>query len=576
MMRNDPRGDGRNDGGMDRCIALTKQRSAATALRAVGGVESSLWRGVLPQGCGKRAYTDVFTASPRQRRVDDTERREDQPCKLAPSSITSFLIAPCSIGRSAWSAPRQLLAWLLLSLGGSGVAHADDAGLATLIYTRGPTATEGVNGTIRIVGIGSPLQAGDLISTGEESFAIIELADTTRVMLRPDTAVRLAALTAARATATTAAHGDGVSLQLDHGGLRAHGPKAAANAASTSTSSSATSTSTDATPIALQVVTADATVTSTGADFIARTCNVDCAAERASMRKVTTPSATSVARALVVSGAVSTTTAEGVSRSIAKGATMNVGDVISTTNNAHAVLAFRDGTRVTVEPNSAFKVEAYRLAPQQPETETAQFRLQRGGMRAATGDMGHRRLASMRFATPVATIGIRGTGFDLVETPECGGQAAKDKPALTASVWTGVIVLQESNTVINKGETVCQLSTGGKVYKADPPKLDTPRPDQVGIPQNTFDVLGASGDEAGTHVSTLDGDLTVSNSQGNVYLSSGEDGFANQLSNTSPSRTQNTLSLGRADPFLTLDLGGNANTFNTFEPVFSTQCSNGG
>lgn len=322
----------------------------------------------------------------------------------------------------------------------------------------------------------------------------------------------------------------------------------------------------------LQVVTTDATVTSHGADFIARTCNVDCAAERGSLRRVATPGATSVARALVVAGEVSTTDSAGVSRSIAKGATMNVGDVLSTAPNAHAVIAFRDGTRVTVQPESAFKVEAYQLSPTQPDNETAQFRLQRGGMRAATGDIGHRQLTHMRFATPIATIGIRGTGFDALEAPECGGQKPKDRPALTASVWSGAIVLQESNTVVSKGETVCQLTAGGKVFKAAAPQLTTPRPDQVGIPQNTFDVLTDNGDEAGLHLSAIDGDLTVSNNAGLVYLSSGEDGFANT---GSPVRTQDTLSPGRADPFLTLDLGANPSQWDSFQPQFGTSCNVG-
>ena len=518
-------------------------------------------------------------------------RQRSRNLEIAPTSFVGLLALP--------------LALLLTLCSAANLSRADDAGLAKLIYTRGPTATEGTNGAIRIVGLGSSLQAGDLISTGEESFAIIELPDTTRVMLRPDTAVRLAVLrgsgsangatatptnTAAAATAQRTAQRDGVSLQLDRGGIRAQGPKvpsaptssaAATTGASandiTAANTAASSAATTSAPLRLQVVTADATVSSAnGADFIARTCNVDCAAERSTMRKVTTPSSSSVARALVVSGDVSIASPDGVSRSIAKGATMNVGDVISTAANAHAVIAFRDSTRVTIEPSSAFKVEAYRLAPQQPQTEVAHFRLQHGGMRAATGDIGHRRLTSMRFATPVATVGIRGTGFDVVESKTCGGQSAKGKPAMTAAVWTGAIVLQESNTVINKGEAVCQFDAGGKVYKAAPPKLDTPRPDEVGIPQNTFDALSANGDEAGTHVTSMDGDLTVSNNNGNVFLSTGEDGFASNLTNVTPSRTQNTISLGRADPFLTLDLGSKPDQFDAFQPVFSTQCTNGG
>ena len=205
-------------------------------------------------------------------------------------------IAGKAIGRAALVAPSLFTAALFTALLVGSAAHAaapteatpaispssaqpDSAGLATLIYARGPTAVAATSGALRIVGIGSPLQAGDLISTGDESFAIIELADTTRVMLRPDTAVRLAVLNRAAATQATPAHDAGVALQLDRGGIRAQAPKAAASGAATAgaaTAGAATAGAARRPPAAiLQVVTADATVTSQGADFIARTCNVD-------------------------------------------------------------------------------------------------------------------------------------------------------------------------------------------------------------------------------------------------------------------------------------------------------------
>jgi hypothetical protein len=143
---------------------------------------------------------------------------------------------------------------------------------------------------------------------------------------------------------------------------------------------------------------------------------------------------------------------------------------------------------------------------------------------------------------------------------------------LTAHVWKGAIALEESNAVVQTGETVCLLEKGGEVTRGQPkPALETPRPDEVPVPDNTFGTRAQSGSESGLHLSVMDGHVVLYNEAGEVHLGPGEDGFANNLRSL-PARVQNEQSLGRSDPFLRLDLRSDPNTWDAFDPGQGLEC----
>ena len=101
---------------------------------------------------------------------------------------------------------------------------------------------------------------------------------------------------------------------------------------------------------------------------------------------------------------------EGSARSLTKGADINSGDTIKTTDGRVQV-RFTDGGYMSLQPNTEFIVENYAYDGKQDGSERGFFRLVEGGLRAITGVVGRNNRPAYRVATPVATIGIRGSEF---------------------------------------------------------------------------------------------------------------------------------------------------------------------
>ena len=110
-------------------------------------------------------------------------------------------------------------------------------------------------------------------------------------------------------------------------------------------------------------------------------------------------------------------------RFVQKGDALNQGDVISTSARGFAVVTFRDGTKITLRPNTTFAIEKFSHGASE---ESAIFQLLRGGMRAFSGLIGKRNPEGMQVTTRTATMGIRGTSFD---ARQCEGDCAEDLKA---------------------------------------------------------------------------------------------------------------------------------------------------
>jgi hypothetical protein len=54
-------------------------------------------------------------------------------------------------------------------------------------FAKGVTTAQANAGKVRFLGRGVPLHEGDVITTASKSFAILKLADDTRISLRPQT-----------------------------------------------------------------------------------------------------------------------------------------------------------------------------------------------------------------------------------------------------------------------------------------------------------------------------------------------------------------------------------------------------
>jgi hypothetical protein len=202
------------------------------------------------------------------------------------------------------------------------------------------------------------------------------------------------------------------------------------------------------------------------------------------------PSVTAAARVALVTGSVTVTSPAGVKSLTAndpvfEGQTINVGP------NSYANLKFADGGRVLLRPNTEFAVESYRYSGPAPEaaakaaTGTAPgvtsatvsgnafFRLVRGGFRAVSGFLGKGEQQQYKVTTPAATIGIRGTDYEVQTcSDDCPSQAqaAAGGTEVAATTLAGIEVAQAGGgggssgggiiVATNEGSVVLRTSRG--------------------------------------------------------------------------------------------------------------------
>lgn len=166
----------------------------------------------------------------------------------------------------------------------------------------------------------------------------------------------------------------------------------------------------------------------------------------------------------LLTGRGTASTLDGAIRALRKGDTVNSGEVINSGANSYVNLKFKDGSFILLRPNSRFQVEEFEYdgedlsntkgavppkdsAASTPEsgretsrrsqastTGRAFFRLLKGGFRAVTGLVGRADRNQYRVATPVATIGIRGTDYVVVLVDP----AIAADPVLAASLPGGI------------------------------------------------------------------------------------------------------------------------------------------
>ena len=128
------------------------------------------------------------------------------------------------------------------------------------------------------------------------------------------------------------------------------------------------------------------------------------------------------------------------------GAAVNSGDTVVTGAQSHAQLRFADNALVALKPDSEFRIEKFVFNGREDNTNVAVFRLVRGGFRTLTGEIGRVNKDAYRVETTQATIGIRGTHYQLqaCAAGQCrdGDQVAA--PGLYGGVSDGLVSVANS------------------------------------------------------------------------------------------------------------------------------------
>lgn len=384
-----------------------------------------------------------------------------------------------------------------------------------VVFARGAVSAESADGTVQVIGKDTPLFEGDVLTTGPRSFTVIELTDGTRMSLRPNTVFEVE-----RYRDTAGA--ESAIMRLFKGGLR-----------------TITGYISKRDPEAYKLRTAVATIGIRGTEFDARLCAEDCQAEAEKLQASGEREIKVVGRVAFARGDLRAANAQGRPRTAVTGAPLYEGDTLTTGAGAHAVLAFRDDSRITLAADSSFVIETARFGRDDPAEGSQAFRLLRGGLRAVTGLLARRRPDAVRFHTPVATIGIRGTGFDLLCLGDCAAapQAARPSPVralagglvgalvpvaqaqapangLYARVWQGEILVQfgTQREVVPAGRIGLFDPAGARFRFVDrlPFELPVPRPDQVPIDvQKMFETRAKEQIDPGLYVSCITGHCSV-------------------------------------------------------------------
>lgn len=119
--------------------------------------------------------------------------------------------------------------------------------------------------------------------------------------------------------------------------------------------------------------------------------------------------------------------ADGRVKELEKGTEVVEGDTIRTATKSFAVIRFTDGGKVTVRPKSVLVIDKYAYGS---DNDGSTLDLIKGGLRALTGAIAKNNPDAYRVNTPVATLGVRGTEFDVrLCEAECEGEEPGDREA---------------------------------------------------------------------------------------------------------------------------------------------------
>jgi hypothetical protein len=377
--------------------------------------------------------------------------------------------------------------------------------IGEVVFARGAVSAQVTGQEIRILGKKAAIYQGDTITTGKKSFAVIKLQDDSRFSLRPNTVFAVEEFAHQQDQ-------ESAVMRLFKGGLRAvSGLIGKRN------------------PKGFKLKTSVATIGIRGTVFDARLCDGDCSTENQKYKKVETVTSTVIAKIAYLKGQITASNVNNTKRSLDIGSSLYEGDTLESDKDSFAVIAFNDKSRVTLKAESQFEIERHRYSPDQSGENSAVYRLIKGGVRALTGLISQYKKESYRIKTPTATIGIRGTGFDLLWRGPC---SASPKCGLVGFVWDGGIFAknERGSWDLSKNKVILVRFPDQPAEFLDvPPVFNVPRPDEVDIDfDNLFSRKETTEIEPGLYVGCYEGECFLVQGDRTIDLTAGQTGFASR------------------------------------------------
>jgi hypothetical protein len=135
-----------------------------------------------------------------------------------------------------------------------------------------------------------------------------------------------------------------------------------------------------------------------------------------------TPGLPPVAQAIWVKGAVTAAQPSQAPRSLERRSVLFEHDVVATSKTSSGEIGFTDGSVVSLNPDSQFQIDQYsfKVGGGGGAQDKTVMKLLKGGFRTITGAIPKENPDGYKVNTPVATIGVRGTQYVSVLSPEKG------------------------------------------------------------------------------------------------------------------------------------------------------------
>lgn len=439
-------------------------------------------------------------------------------------------------------------------------------------FARGSNAAQQPGTAPRILGEGAEIYQSDNIQTTERSFVIINFSDGAKITVRPNSSF-------------TVDHYDNQSaspkaqLSLYEGGIRASSGEIAQK-----------------NPENFQVKAGAVIVKAQQADYSLRVCNQDCAEEKPATQAAPVKTDQSVvARIVDIKGEVSAKNAadkNAKERLLSLGGPLYSEDTLRSQKDSYALMIFRDGEKITLQADSEMAVAQYHYQ-HNGKKDQALYRLTTGGMRALTGSIGKTNREAYSIDTPVATIGIRGTGFDLSCVGDCVAESqdmsdlkAKSEKARTqkiqqgqieglySHVWQGQIALTNESgeyllSVPDSNYIAAQMAApqGFSELPGILQNIPVPRPDKNNTNvQQLFAAKANQGTPSGSYVTVHKGHVRLDKGDGKGSIDLGKDevGYVNSKGDTVRLTSQQAFQSQDAYP-----LPGESDSDQVYNAIYS-------
>ena len=123
-------------------------------------------------------------------------------------------------------------------------------------------------------------------------------------------------------------------------------------------------------------------------------------------------------RVVFVSGPAQLLAADGSARPLTAGAGIRQGEQITTGADGYVHVRMVDNGFVAVRPASRLLIALYEYDAANPAASRIKLQLHNGNTRTVSGKGGEAAKQNYRFNTPMAAIGLRGTDYTVVSTPD--------------------------------------------------------------------------------------------------------------------------------------------------------------